>query len=112
QVWPGYFFFSSRRRHTTFSRDWSSDVCSSDLTIDEVASCDYLVPCIPIDSYQSMLSTIKPLLKQGTVVVDICSVKEEPVRIIREIGRASCRERASISGLAAAMNRRQSSGGD
>src|SRR5690606_40836325 len=29
------FFFSSRRRHTRFSRDWSSDVCSSDLTIAE-----------------------------------------------------------------------------
>src|SRR5690606_20409175 len=27
----GQFFFSSRRRHTSFSRDWSSDVCSSDL---------------------------------------------------------------------------------
>src|SRR5256884_8317511 len=26
-----YFFFSSRRRHTRCSRDWSSDVCSSDL---------------------------------------------------------------------------------
>src|SRR5690606_9126901 len=28
------FFFSSRRRHTRFSRDWSSDVCSSDLERD------------------------------------------------------------------------------
>src|SRR5690606_41169961 len=27
------FFFSSRRRNTRFSRDWSSDVCSSDLVI-------------------------------------------------------------------------------
>src|SRR5690606_39526599 len=27
------FFLSSRRRHTSFSRDWSSDVCSSDLVI-------------------------------------------------------------------------------
>src|SRR2546422_5927494 len=27
-----FFFFSSRRRHTRCSRDWSSDVCSSDLT--------------------------------------------------------------------------------
>src|SRR2546430_1291825 len=27
----GYFFFSSRRRHTRFDCDWSSDVCSSDL---------------------------------------------------------------------------------
>src|SRR3712207_7716409 len=29
----GYFFFSSRRRHTRYWRDWSSDVCSSDLEI-------------------------------------------------------------------------------
>src|SRR5690606_40302912 len=28
-------FFSSRRRHTRFSRDWSSDVCSSDLRLFE-----------------------------------------------------------------------------
>src|SRR6266511_2079702 len=27
-----FFFFSRRSRHTRFSRDWSSDVCSSDLT--------------------------------------------------------------------------------
>src|SRR3989449_3054763 len=29
-----FFFFSSRRRHTRCSRDWSSDVCSSDLVRD------------------------------------------------------------------------------
>src|SRR5207253_7286851 len=27
-----HFFFSSRRRHTRWPRDWSSDVCSSDLS--------------------------------------------------------------------------------
>src|SRR5690625_7386050 len=27
------FFFSSRRRHTRWPRDWSSDVCSSDLAV-------------------------------------------------------------------------------
>src|SRR5438105_15218246 len=27
------FFFSSRRRHTSSTRDWSSDVCSSDLAV-------------------------------------------------------------------------------
>src|SRR5690606_26525445 len=32
------FFFSSRRRHTRFSRDWSSDVCSSDLYLFFTAS--------------------------------------------------------------------------
>src|SRR5690606_40289987 len=29
--------FSSRRRHTRFSRDWSSDVCSSDLRAEDYA---------------------------------------------------------------------------
>src|SRR5438105_6472018 len=29
-----FFFFSSRRRHTRSTRDWSSDVCSSDLGYD------------------------------------------------------------------------------
>src|SRR6266702_6704918 len=29
-----FFFFSSRRRHTRWPRDWSSDVCSSDLDKD------------------------------------------------------------------------------
>src|SRR5690625_6888661 len=28
-----FFFFSSRRRHTRWPRDWSSDVCSSDLWV-------------------------------------------------------------------------------
>src|SRR5699024_9784904 len=31
-----FFFFSSRRRHTRSKRDWSSDVCSSDLIGDMV----------------------------------------------------------------------------
>src|SRR5438445_13303281 len=31
-----FFFFSSRRRHTRYWRDWSSDVCSSDLPLEGV----------------------------------------------------------------------------
>src|SRR5690625_6135465 len=30
-AYRAFFFFSSRRRHTRWPRDWSSDVCSSDL---------------------------------------------------------------------------------
>src|SRR5699024_11981123 len=33
------FFFSSRRRHTSSKRDWSSDVCSSDLDVE--------ITCLP-----------------------------------------------------------------
>src|SRR5687768_18035930 len=38
-----FFFFSSRRRHTRCSRDWSSDVCSSDLLIEANGA----IPCGP-----------------------------------------------------------------
>ena len=37
-----YFFFSSRRRHTRFTSDWSSDVCSSDLTVPKQAWMSFL----------------------------------------------------------------------
>src|SRR5216683_5967154 len=33
-----FFFFSSRRRHTRSDRDWSSDVCSSDLLPEAVVT--------------------------------------------------------------------------
>src|SRR2546422_1990517 len=46
------FFFSSRRRHTRCSRDWSSDVCSSDLVAAQrfdVVLSDLGLPDIPGD---------------------------------------------------------------
>src|SRR5699024_11861698 len=36
-TFSSWFFFSSRRRHTRSKRDWSSDVCSSDLTHPDLA---------------------------------------------------------------------------
>src|SRR5437763_496408 len=36
------FFFSSRRRHTRYIGDWSSDVCSSDLLVPAVVRVDRL----------------------------------------------------------------------
>src|SRR5690606_40966053 len=47
-----YFFFSSRRRHTRFSRDWSSDVCSSDLDFGPVG----LEPGEPDEPFPSEVS--------------------------------------------------------
>src|SRR5690625_528603 len=41
------FFFSSRRRHTRWPRDWSSDVCSSDLSAHESQPGRSLVPGCP-----------------------------------------------------------------
>src|SRR3712207_8534140 len=38
------FFFSSRRRHTRYWRDWSSDVCSSDLSLEHEVVRERLQP--------------------------------------------------------------------
>src|SRR5438876_7781963 len=43
-----FFFFSSRRRHTRWTGDWSSDVCSSDLVAALVRLCDRLILNISI----------------------------------------------------------------
>src|SRR2546430_13627108 len=40
------FFFSSRRRHTRFDCDWSSDVCSSDLVAEEPGAIAGLFPAV------------------------------------------------------------------
>src|SRR5690606_40849083 len=42
-------FFSSRRRHTRFSRDWSSDVCSSDLNIMPILEKQYEVKTLGLE---------------------------------------------------------------
>src|SRR5207302_7456674 len=88
-----FFFFSSRRRHTRFSRDWSSDVC------------------LPI------YSTSKVLWQAGNVVTsgfgrgEMTGDKEKAplgrganlvsssyFAAFAEIGRASCRERVFVAG--------------
>src|SRR5947209_15477546 len=43
-----FFFFSSRRRHTRYWRDWSSDVCSSDLVVDGERQGLYGLPWVKV----------------------------------------------------------------
>src|SRR5690349_22533184 len=55
-----FFFFSSRRRHTRSLRDWSSDVCSSDLIGMEVAALGDRLVCVrPMISGQSETTKIR-----------------------------------------------------
>src|SRR5438067_975378 len=56
------FFFSSRRRHTRSKRDWSSDVCSSDLALESPADDDLFAPK---DSNAFPLPVNQELLERG-----------------------------------------------
>src|SRR5271170_5137983 len=47
-----FFFFSSRRRHTRSTRDWSSDVCSSDLHVGRLLGYDIVQAAdMPIEAH-------------------------------------------------------------
>src|SRR5690606_28519022 len=66
-------FFSSRRRHTRFSRDWSSDVCSSDLSVWGLSS----LVVLPALFYPLIMETLmegqtvgKRLMKLKVVKID------------------------------------------
>src|SRR2546429_4481501 len=56
-----FFFFSSRRRHTRCSRDWSSDVCSSDLLAKDNEE-PMLSVSVGVASYPKDADTIGTLL--------------------------------------------------
>src|SRR5690606_40075257 len=98
-----------RRRHTRFSRDWSSDVCSSDLTqgegsLTELPTGGYRIPFVrrfdrSVSDVWSAISSPDgldawfptTLRHEGVVGTAITETFEE-------IGRASCRERGRASG--------------
>ena len=43
-----------------------------------------VIPCVPISTFKENLKTLAPLLDPGTVVIDVCSVKEYPVQWMLE----------------------------
>src|SRR5207245_8352240 len=103
------FFFSSRRRHTRCYRDWSSDVCSSDLTL-YGRMCPIETPEGPNIGLIGSLSSFAEVSEYGFVTTPYRVVKDGLVtdEVVRldEIGRASCRERVKDSGWAGARRDR------
>src|SRR5690554_7753569 len=93
------FISSSRSRHTSCGRDWSSDVCSSDLI-----SCIEAFSCglVPIISESRRSATTQFALgkehlfcagRSSSLAEKIDSWISNPQKLKEEIGRASCRER-------------------
>src|SRR5687768_18108669 len=61
------FFFSSRRRHTRCSRDWSSDVCSSDLYI--ATSADIVITARNIHNWAPNATFLEKAMKDFHAVL-------------------------------------------
>lgn len=50
----------------------------------KVAASDLVIPCVPISAFEKVILQTAPLLKKSAVVMDICSVKVLPVRIMKK----------------------------
>src|SRR5699024_11861896 len=103
------FFFSSRRRHTRSKRDWSSDVCSSDLKKsgppaarlgDEIQHKSFLGALAG-----AVLGAIVTIA-EGCLIMAACATGPYAL----EIGRASCRERVEGGAGAGGVARQHAPG--
>jgi prephenate dehydrogenase len=54
----------------------------NDEVLARVAHCDFVMLCIPLNSYEEMLAKLSPLLPKTSVLIDVCSVKEKPLELI------------------------------
>src|SRR5688500_9981718 len=78
-VFSFFFFFSSRRRHTRLQGDWSSDVCSSDLTTESAEQRagrpSWISSCADrFDPFQQIFELfIGEIVEVGELVVDVAA---------------------------------------
>src|SRR5437764_13677606 len=87
-----FFFFSSRRRHTRYIGDWSSDVCSSDL-----------VTVWYWKAYRTRRGKLSSRYLGKSETVTLARLQT----VAQEIGRASCRERVVLSVLEELLYKKQ-----
>src|SRR5438309_9723421 len=95
-----FFFFSSRRRHTRWNCDWSSDVCSSDLVSSASRSMDAEA------RLKSIMDVLDQLAEDTSVPRNIRRGATEAKNRLK-IGRASCRERVEVPVVAVALKKKK-----
>src|SRR5699024_12116881 len=97
------FFFSSRRRHTRSKRDWSSDVCSSDLDVQYVQL--VMNPSVRGKDKRLRSAAVLQAVLQIVFPVGCTPAAQKRGSQSIEIGRASCREREERSAVAVTRKR-------
>src|SRR2546427_4135508 len=93
-----FFFFSSRRRHTRFDCDWSSDVCSSDLAAEQAVldkiksnpnsgqySSQIDQAQTKLTNAQNILNAVGTNIYQGTQQTDVWNALHDAHGIIKQL---------------------------
>lgn len=52
-------------------------------SLQEVCASNIVIPCVPIAAFEDVIKSIRGLLQPGALVIDACSVKEHPVKVMR-----------------------------
>src|SRR5207237_5710671 len=99
-----WFFFSSRRRHTRFKCDWSSDVCSSDLPQSQIGAPAKRIEVRGIAGEDA--GADRAQMHREIARNNGARIIADPSLGLEEIGRASCREREEIPGVAVSVKER------
>src|SRR5947209_3614545 len=86
-LWLTAFFFSSRRRHTIYWRDWSSDVCSSDLI-------EAFRPAVRIDDPLLDRDHRLELVSEGDRIDEVAHADPETAHLVLERGTDTPMRRA------------------
>src|SRR5689334_23863868 len=102
------FFFSSRRRHTRWNCDWSSDVCSSDLLYLASEVKALFAAGVPARwDAESVASSVEFGGHQVRTLFDGVFQVPPGHYLLAKIGRASCRERVEIAVVAVGLKEKK-----
>src|SRR2546430_3175650 len=101
------FFFSSRRRHTRFDCDWSSDVCSSDLSASgrRVIRSSGIGAVLRVASQSDVSVALLQVSSTSLGGRSPTTTSSHPGKV--KIGRASCRGRGEISVGAVSLKKKK-----
>lgn len=54
-------------------------------TLEEACRQDIVIPCVPIAAFEALIKRIRGLLRPDALLIDVCSVKEHPVRVMKRL---------------------------
>src|SRR6266487_894265 len=98
RVWWCFFFFSSRRRHTRWTGDWSSDVCSSDLAERDADALFGLSPNDPVPDDLRVRQDL-PQARLRLAQIPATEHGERPADPAQQLGMPVLRTRGQRSSL-------------